>query len=258
MARCLTCGEGLSDLAIESLLYSAQERRLCISPPSAPPHFVLNRHQQKELPNELSSIDKIPDEILNDIVTHALPPKFARYNSYHTALALSLVCQRFHRIVQPLMYNTLNLSSHSLVYQCRVVRLLHRSMEANPALGAMVKCLLLYLDYRTSLFPVNIIFQVDFTIAKELMGWMENVEEINIQGGFVHPSTWPVMIDAAQKWKRLRDVSLKRVDGEWSMSMTPVFEFLMATPSLTKLSLYGVSPLRLQNNILQTPPSKVR
>jgi hypothetical protein len=258
MARCLTCRQGLPQWAIESLLSSSQDRQLCIPPPSAQPHTILNRHQQQGIPNELSYIDKIPNETLNEIVTYALPCKFASYSSYRTALALSLVCRRFHRIVQPLMYNTLDFSSHSLVQPCTAVKLLHRSMEENSALGPMVVCLLLHLEYRTPVLPLDPIFEADFTIAKELMGWMENVEELEIQGGYGHPSTWPVMMDAARKWKRLRVVSLKRVKRDWSLLMTPVCEFFMATPSLTKLNLYGISSSRRQNNTLQTPPPKVR
>jgi hypothetical protein len=205
----------------------------------------------KGLPVDRQFITKIPDELLNEIFIHAVKTKVGRTGVSHTALSLSTVSRRFHRIVQPLMYKSLYLSGHSLARPCLAVKLLHRTLKENLALGQMVASLHVHVEY---LLP-SPASPAEFETGIGILSLLPNVEWFEIQGGYEHPCTWTMIRNAVANWKQIKRVCLIRED--FSLLMPPVCELVMATPSLTTLELHGVGVGRDIPSPVWTPPSKV-
>jgi hypothetical protein len=259
MARCYACrrfspADGSPALR-QLLLGASQDKQLCILPPST---SVSKNHRSSSLIDRRTDahnkqyIAKIPDELLNGIFTHALQSDVGRTGVSYTALALSTVSRRFHRIVQPLMYSTLDLSEHSLARPCLPIKLFHRTLKENPILGPMVRSLYAHVEY---LLP-NTGSSADFAIGIEILNLLPNLEEFQIQGGYEYPSTWPMIKNAVANWKRINRLRLVRED--FSLLMPPVCELIVATPSLTSLELHGVGEGRDNpSHVVWTPPSKV-
>lgn len=260
MPRCYACSRrSFTDRSppLKQLrLGGSQDKQLCILPPSTSqsqkhysPSITASR---KDGPLNSHFITKIPDELLNEIFTHAVQSEVGQTGVFHTALALCTVSRRFHRIVQPHLYRCLNLSHHSLARPCLAVKLLHRTLKENPILGHVVTTLHVHVEFRLS----NTTFQGDFAIGKEILSLVPNVEAFQIQGGYEYPPTWPMIQNAVMNWKQIRHVHLIRED--FSLLMPPVFELVMATPSLTTLELHGVGEERGSTpRAVWSQPSKV-
>jgi len=262
MPRCYTCSrESLTDRSppLKQLrLGGSQDKQLCILPPStsqSPRHYSPSiTASQKDCPLNSHFITKIPDELLNEIFTHAVQSEVGQTGAFHTALALCTVSRRFHRIVQPHLYRSLNLSHHSLAWPCRVVKLLHRTLKENPVLGHVVTTLHVHVKW----LPSNTTFPVEFefAIGIEILSFVPNVEFFQIQGGYQYSPTWPMIQNAVMNWKHIRHVHLGR-NGS-SLLMPPVLELVMATPSLTTLELHGVGEERnITPRAVWSQPSKV-
>jgi hypothetical protein len=250
MPRCFACSRFSprdSPPLRQLLLGATQDGQLCILPPS------ISVDGRKDAPLDTPFITKIPDELLDEIFTHALKNEFRRTEFNKTALVLSTVSKHFHRIVQPHMYRTIHLSGHSLVPPCLVIKQFHRTIKGNRALGSMVKTLLIHVEC------FNIRSEAEFMIGIELLGLVPNVESFYLHGGYEYPSTWPMIRNAVGNWPRIRHVQLSRED--FSLLMAPVCELVIATPSLSTLKLDGVStpdPRNSTSHAVWTPPSKVR
>jgi hypothetical protein len=223
--------------------------QLCVLPPT----ILVSSEGPKEPPLGTPFITRISDELLDEIFVHAIKSSGGwGVNIYHTALALSQVSKRFHRIVQPLMYRTIQLGEHSLVRPCRVVKQLHKTIKCNPALGSMVRTLRAHVEWGLRADYAD----ADFQFASELLGWLPNVESFDLQGGYEHPSAWPMISNAVKNWHRLKSLLFSRED--WTLKMPPICDLVLTTPSLTTLDLHGPGAPTDRNLCpLWMPPSKV-
>jgi hypothetical protein len=260
MPRCFACSPFCfieSPPLKQLLLGASQDGQLCILPPSISvpqTKYPTSINRRKDPPLDTPFIAKIPDELLDEIFTHALGSELWRMEFYHTALVLSRVSKHFHRIVQPFMYRRINLSGHSLTRPCPAVKKFHRTIKGNRSLGSIVKTLRVHVEYLIQ-GPTS---EAEFKVGIELLGWLPNLESFDLQGGYEYPSTWPMIRNAIANWPRIKHVELSRED--FSLSMPPVCELVIATPSLSTLNLHGVYTPALINSTSHTvwaPPSKV-
>ncbi|KAJ5951959.1 uncharacterized protein N7479_010372 [Penicillium vulpinum] len=90
---------------------------------------------------------KLPDEILDAIISLTAPvlrshrclPEHSKV--YEMAIALSLVCKRFHRITVPYMYMDLGINTNDDAWRQpkKVFKNLHRSFRENPSLWKLCR-----------------------------------------------------------------------------------------------------------------------
>jgi len=93
---------------------------------------------------------RLPDELLDKIIC-AAAPIIRHWNRKHcqvydTALCLSLVCRRFHRIAMPYLYADIMIecSGDGWRHPEQVPRHLHRSCRKNPFLWTLCRSLKVY------------------------------------------------------------------------------------------------------------------
>jgi len=260
MTRCFSCRRtdpagrpslGNNAPRKQSLLGSSEDGQLCILPAST--SSSVSGSRQKASPTSTPFITRISDELFDEIFIHAIKGSNVWGDTnYQTALALSGVSKRFHRIVQPLMYRTIHIGQHMLAPPCRAVRQLHRTMKFNKALGSMVRALGVHVDWGVS----GNISDTEFEIGRELLGWLPNVDSFMIHGGYEHLSTWPMISNAVLNWPRLKSLLFSRED--WTLGMPPVCDLILTTPNLTTLTLHGPGgPSVVNLSPLWVPPSKV-
>ena len=235
----------------QSLLGASVDGQLRILPPSdALP--IANYITQREFSLHTSFIARLSDELLNEIFIYALSGKLWRSRFPQRALTLSKVSKRFYRIVQPLMYSAIDLKSHNIAPPCKAATLLHRAMKENQALASMVRTLFVHIEYRTAGAGNS------FTIARELLDFVRNVESFELYGGYDRPKTWPMIKSAFKNWPRIKHVTLSM--EKMDLFTTPVCELILATPSLRIMTLNGIFAPSLPYNTSRpvwTPATKV-
>jgi hypothetical protein len=216
----------------------------------------LSTDKRKDPPSKENFFTGIPDELLDEIFTLSFVNEhYHQSKYYHTALSLSSVSKHFHNIVQPLMYQAINICEHNLVKPCLAVKQLHRTVKENRALGSMVKTLRVHIE------PLSNASEPEYKVATEILDLLPNVESFDLHGGFEGPPTWSMIRNAIGNWARIKHVSLSRED--FTLRMLPVCELVMATPNLMTLDLYGVyafnsaSGMTATSYAVSTLPSKV-
>ena len=128
------------------------------------------------------------------------------------------------------MYSIIHLRGHSLAPPCSVIKQLHRPMNASSALRAIVTTLCIHVNFVIS---TDTISEPDLTIARGLIGWMENIERCET----LYPSKWPIMRHAV--WK-LEETSVSVLhERDPSLIMRPVAELIMNVQSLRTLQLHN-------------------
>jgi len=99
----------------------------------------------------------------------------------------------------------------------------------------MVKKLCRHVEAFMATDPIS---DADLVLVRELMGWLDNVEEFDT----LDNSSWSMVSHAIRNWKKLRHLSFMTED--WSLMIHPVSE-LMHVPSLRTLELHGASETRV-------------
>jgi hypothetical protein len=190
---------------------------------------------------------KIPDELLSEIIAFAITPPHYEWprNYYGRALALTKVCQRLNRLVQPHLYHSIHFeNSCSFVPPCLPTRRFYRTLKADPSLGRFCKELKIYVSDIPGVKSIH-----DYDLANELLCWLPNVTSFDLQGGFNGangPALWAMVQRAVKHMPLIRHVSICREDVA-GLLMTPIIEHLNL-PLLKTLDIHGVSGVTNDGN----------
>jgi len=198
-----------------------------------------------------SPITRLPDEILNEILSIAIADdqrNWWNHEYYTTATTLSRVCKLFHRIAQPLLFKNIQLSSpHELAPACRLVKSLYRTIQANPALRTCCKSV----SFHISTFTYPII--EDYALGDELLSLCPNITSFNLHGGYGHSETWPFLRRVMQHIPKIKILTLSRENFDLHLAL--VCEIIQ-TLNLQRLVINGISARKDSHAILM-PTSKV-
>ena len=205
--------------------------------------LILDKTQSHPDASQESYILKLPNELLDRILTLASEPKHRWYRPclpmQDGARTLILVCQRFYDISLPLLYRSIY-SAHGteFVPPSKAVRALHGNLRDKPFLRPF--CWTLTVHVPDIGFGNNGSPQ-DWEIANEIITWLTNVRQFTIHGGF---HKWPVI-----QWDFIRKVcqcmlnmqSLDLSRESWNLCLAPLFESIRF-PQLASLTIEGASP----------------
>ncbi len=199
-------------------------------------------------------IFKLPDELLNEIFTLAIRSDAESFGKgqYASALTLSVICKRFSRIAQPLLYYNIFAGKSygsTLVPPKRSVKLLYRTLKAYPALGKLCKRLYLGIDDVRRPGPN------DFVLANDLLPWLTNVRSLNIHGGFESMETWPTIRNALAHMPYIDDLTISR-EG-CGLRLIDICRYVNL-PHLCNLYLHGIGNPRIPQQALVSSSAKVR
>lgn len=177
---------------------------------------------------------KLPDELLSEIARMAITCDSWQPMQGEDTLALSKVCKLFYRIVQPFVFEKIQLrTTHSLVPACKPFRRLHRTLQANPHLGTFCKTVHFHIP------SIRVTDQTpeDFVVAEDLVGWLPNVTSFSLHGGFGSPHTWSFVKKAFQNMPRIDNLTLSREC--FDLYMAPLLDVIQSMP-LKKAHFHGI------------------
>jgi hypothetical protein len=198
-----------------------------------------------------SPITRLPDEIFNEILCIGIEDDQRNWwnqEYYITAITLSRVCKLFHRIVQPLLFRNIQLSSpHEIAPACRLLKSLYRTMKSNPALGTCCKSASFHIS--TFTYPT---FE-DYAVGDELLSLCPNITSFGLHGGYGHSETWPFLGRIMQHMPNIKILTLSRED--FDLHLAPVCEIIQ-TLNLQRLIINGISA-RKDSRAIRTSTSKV-
>lgn len=200
---------------------------------------------QKIIP-ERAFIFKLPDEILSGIlelaVTNVQPSwRDCKPYTYRDTKSLSLICRRFNRITNALLYHTIEVEIGSSKSSSKSsTRKLHATLQRNPWQRPYCKELSISIDGEQESLPVT-----DFTIAADFVSWLTRVRHLTIIGRFhrkydgedcKEPATSTLIRRAAKSMPEIVHLTLSK--RCWPPYLTNITE-LIDSQSLQKLDLWG-------------------
>lgn len=194
-------------------------------------------------PRQDAFLLRLPDEILVTICDLAtldpdpcepvceaeMPPL------YEVIKALALVCHRFHQIALPLLYRTIRFDKpHLVVPPTNAVKSLNRSLQQNSSLRRHCRVLVITIN---DCEPWTI--KQDFSIAKNLISWLNEVRCLKLVGGFGcrrMNNTRAFCRIVCQYLSRVEHLFVSR--NGWDIYFAPIVEQLNV-PSLRLLQVSG-------------------
>jgi F-box-like len=187
-------------------------------------------------PPEATLFNKLPDELLLEILSLATSRTDREDTDFTTALAISRTCKRFYQGVLPFLYRTINdyRFLNGMIPPSASATLLHRTMMERPALRPLVKRFMIQVDrYKLRGGAVG---SLDFMLANKLVVWLGAVKHLCIFGGFENIYTWPLAVRAVEHMPQLNELTLyhKSIIG------APLAE-------ITRLSLPGPCKLKISS-----------
>ena len=186
---------------------------------------------------------RLPDELLVSITEFAVFEEYRLHGCPYCRVrantkavkALSLVCQRFGKIAQPMLFHTITFEGtpSTVPPKSRVIRL-HHTLQKNPTLRGHCRCLSISVNDFASTTTSS------FAVANDLARWLTRVRCLENYGGFDKPNalTWALIRNLVQN---MRDVQHWRLCREgWGLHLQQVLD--EATfPKLVNLELHGIS-----------------
>lgn len=164
-------------------------------------------------------VARLPDELVEKIIKNAIhratgawrPGDSQAYRRRCAVIAeLSLTCKRFHRIAEPFLCHTIDLSwPQKVVPPSERTVLFHRTMRSNPKLRTFCRHLDITIDedyHRAA--------EDDFNLCNDLVRWLTNVTSFHVHGGFSHPSTYTLMKQAVSSMPQCQDLFLSQCYGD--------------------------------------------
>jgi hypothetical protein len=218
--------------------------------------LILVRRAYEEQPTGEPLILRLPNELLSQIFAIAVAYDRNEFNLriYKTALSLSIICRRFHPLVQPLLYKHILLGTFvGFVPPKLPAKRFYRTMKSNPSLRLLCERLHIHVDTIRPNLKAD-----DFMLANEILPWLRSVRILHLHGGFDHADSWPMLLNAICHMPLIEDLSLSRETfvGPSLIRVSSELEL----PCLRRLSLSGAMGGEEDDTTsqFQPPPSFVR
>jgi len=177
-----------------------------------------------------SPISGIPNELLNNILAYAVPEvdQFEGYWRERVAIAvnISYTSKLFHQIVQPMLYHTIHLwasPNFDLIPLGQNAKLFFRTMESNPALRSLCKCL------RISIRSKKLEGK-ELSICTSLLLWLTNIITLHVYGGYCTES---LLRTALRNMPLLETLRLEK------LSLAQVYSYFVLPP-LRTMKLHSI------------------
>jgi F-box-like len=212
--------------------------------------LILVRRAYEERDTGEPLILRLPNELLSQIFAIAIAYDQNGFGLrvYKTALSLSIICRRFHPLVQPLLYRHISLGTFvGFVPPKLPAKRFYRTMKSNPSLRLLCERLDIHVDAIRPNPKAD-----DFLLANETLPWLRNVRTLHLHGGFDRADSWPMLLNAICHMPLIEDLSLSRETfvGPSLIRIGSELEL----PRLRRLSLSGAMGGEENNTTSQFQP----
>lgn len=170
--------------------------------------LILVRRAYEEQATGEPLILRLPNELLSQIfaIAIAYDRNEFKLRIYKTALSLSIICRRFHPLVQPLLYKHISLGNFvGFVPPKLPAKRFYRTIKSNPSLQLLCERLDIHVDTIRPDLKAD-----DFLLANAILPWLRNVRILHLHGGFDHADSWPMLFNAICHMPLIEDLSLSR------------------------------------------------